>query len=207
MTMQTMILGTAFIMLVVNLTFSTKDENENRVRTEANKIYETAGVEIGKSVTDRANSFYNMSMVESGFESSIDKYLIADNKDYKAKESLEVFNNTVKSFGSNVKIMAYQMMLRLSVLSEWVLTLIVLWAGCVLDGYYKRKISQYEYGTASAGLTRLWWTAISFSSLVVIAYVLLPFSLGRLIFYVPLAVVLLVSLGSRYILTSLHKSF
>jgi hypothetical protein len=206
-TMTIFIIGMALLIGLFNLTLTSNKENELIVREEVDRIYKTGGKELGDKVTKQATQLYTMMMIDNGLENWLDGQLINNKSNYKLKGIITELDNTMNSFGQNIKITVYKINLRLATLKEWLFALIAFWLGCIIDGFYRRKISQYELGNASAGMSRLWWVLLSFSSLAILVYILFPFSMGSATFHIPLFYILIISIGSRSILTSFHKAF
>ena len=146
-------------------------------------------------------------MVDTNIESAIDHNFIADKQDYKAKVVWEKVNNKIKTIMQNLKIAVFQICLRIAVLKEWFLTLFALICGFISDGYYKRKISQYEIGAPSTGMSRLWWLLMGASSILLVVYVLFPVSIGVATFYFPLIYILILCICCKYVFSSYHKNF
>ncbi|WP_105169407.1 DUF4400 domain-containing protein [Pseudoalteromonas sp. T1lg23B] len=200
------IIGTLFFTIVFNIIFITPEENEQRVRLEAVSIFNVAGQQVIDNIVRKAHYIYQHTMINSGIEYLIDN-LFAVKNSYQGQNAIMQVEQLTDNFGQNLKLVSYQLAFRLSVLSEWLITLAALFAGFIVDGYYRRKINQYESSNASIGMTKVWWSIVLTFSFTLTLYLFLPISLGVMAFYFPVTYFLLLSLSVRGILIRYHPNF
>lgn len=201
------IAASTFILIAVNMTFFTIEENEQRVDAEVAALSEAMGNEGVQRIIDDSLLAYEWVMLKTGIEGFINKNFLNESGDYAADVVFEKANPQVERMAVNFKIAIYQMTLRYATLKEWFMLIAFLIAGLWIDGYYKRQVARYEVGVPSVGRSRLWYIIISLSMLIVSLYLMLPVEVGIMAFYLPLIFFSLVAVGGRYMIINFHKLF
>ena len=199
--------GLVVVLFIVFIVLSKHQNNELRIRKEIVSLKDAAGAQATQEVMKKAEILYDLLYVKTGFQAHIDDKFIRVNTDYTAHKAIKGMDTISKNFGQNLKVIGYQILLRLSVFAEWAITLSAFMFGCIVDAHYKRKIFLYEMTQQSTGTTRMILIGFSLITLCMAAYLLMPINFGSMTYHFPLIYAAVISIGLRQLILKHSLNF
>lgn len=199
--------GLVVVLFIAFIVLSQHKNNEIRIRNEISSLTAAAGTQTTQSIMKKAESLYNVFYVKTGFQSHIDEKFIKVYTEYTAHKAIKGMDSISKNFGQNLKVIGYQILLRLSVFAEWAITLTAFMLGCIVDAHYKRKIFLYEMTQQSTGTTRMVLLGFSVITICMAAYLLIPVNFGPMTYHFPLFYAAIISIGLRQLILKHSLNF
>ena len=171
------------------------------LQSEINSFRTVAGPMESKVVLARAYSMYHWAFIETNVVPEMEKIVTPTN--YVGQN---YWQEPVIRIVENVKLLFYQSCYRISVFISWFILGVPVMFALGADGYYKRKMKQYEFGVASANLFRIWVHTGLFAFFIIDVYFIFP-AAGIFGVILPPAMFLILGLATRYALSNVSKVF
>lgn len=189
-------LSLAYVILLV-----TPSGYRSSLQSEINSFRTFVGQQDTRKVLNNAEFLYRFSFVNTGVINAIDQTFTP-----KEGEKLSPWLKPLERVAENAKLMLYQASFRLAMFCYWLILGFPLITCLTLDGYYKRRIKQFEFGVASANLFRIWLKTGLFAFLILDIYFILPVA-GEIGVFLPPLMFLIVGYALRHVLSNTSKIF
>ncbi|WP_024605518.1 MULTISPECIES: DUF4400 domain-containing protein [unclassified Pseudoalteromonas] len=196
-----MIVATAMISLAYILLFMDPANYRATLQDEINALKPIIGKSESTLVINRATKMYQWAFIDTQTVASLEKMVTSGGlkgEDFWLKPLIRIVEN--------LKLMFYQSSYRLSVFIHWFFLGLPLIFAMAADGYYKRKIKQYEFGVASANIFKIWLKAGVFAFFIIDIYFIFP-AAGIFGVLLPPIMFLILGFSLRYALSNVSKIF
>ncbi|AWK84656.1 DUF4400 domain-containing protein [Photobacterium damselae] len=171
------------------------------LQSEINSYRSIAGPTESKIALARAYGMYKWAFINSNIVPAMEAAITPT--EYYGQE---YWQKPVIRVVENIKLLFYQSCYRISVFISWFILGLPLMLALGADGYYKRKMKQYEFGVASANLYRIWVKTGLFAFFIIDLYFIFP-AAGIFGVILPPAMFLILGLSTRYALSNVSKVF
>ncbi|KAB1176630.1 hypothetical protein C5F64_17245 [Photobacterium damselae subsp. damselae] len=171
------------------------------LQSEINSYRSIAGPTESKIALARAYGMYKWAFINSNIVPAMEAAITPT--EYYGQE---YWQKPVIRLVENIKLLFYQSCYRISVFISWFILGLPLMLALGADGYYKRKMKQYEFGVASANLYRIWVKTGLFAFFIIDLYFIFP-AAGIFGVILPPAMFLILGLSTRYALSNVSKVF
>lgn len=155
----------------------------------------------GNYLVNVATNLYFEAFVDTGFVRYIE--LATLSRDIELEEW---WITHVTRIVENTKLLLFQASYRLLYFLYWGVFFVPCLIPLLADGYYKRRIKQYEFGVASTGMTQIWRKIFSITILLLYLYFIFP-STGQFVVYIPMTVFLIIGIAGHHLLSNYAKVF
>lgn len=176
-------------------------EYRETLQSEINSFRTVAGPLESKTVLTRAYGMYNWAFIQTNIIPEMEK--IVTPTSYVGQN---YWQEPVIRIVENIKLLFYQSCYRISVFISWFILGVPVMFALSADGFYKRKMKQYEFGVASANLFRIWVRTGLFTFFIIDIYFIFP-AAGIFGVILPPAMFLILGLAIRYALSNVSKVF
>lgn len=196
-----MIAAMAMISFAYILIFMTPGTYRQTLQDEIDAFKDMVGPSDSMAVLETASSMYQSAFLDTGVIQSMEESVAQS-----GVGGEQFWITPMVRIVENMKLMFYQTVYRMAVFMHWLALGFPLIFALASDGYYKRKMKQYEFGVASANLFRIWVKAGMFAFFIIDVYFIFP---AAGVFGVLLPPIMFVILGMalRYALSNVSKVF
>lgn len=189
-------LSLAYIMLIMS-----PEDYRTTLQAEIDSFKELVGNDDAYKVIKRSGEMYQYTFVDTKVVEKLE-WLAQSEGLGGEKELIHPLIRIVE----NIKIMFYQSVYRMSVFMHWLALVFPLIFALGSDGYYKRKMKQYEFGISSANIYRIWIKAGIFAFFIIDVYFIFPAS-GYFGVLLPPLMFIILGISIRYALSNVSKVF
>ena len=199
--LQKMILMVSAVSIAYLVFIMQPQEYRESLQGEINSFRSVAGPLESKSVLSRAYGMYNWAFIQTNIVPELER--IVTPTTYVGQN---YWQEPVIRVVENVKLLFYQSCYRISVFISWFILGMPVMFALGADGFYKRKMKQYEFGVASANLFRIWIRTGLFAFFIIDIYFIFP-AAGIFGVILPPAMFLILGFSTRYALSNVSKVF
>ncbi|MDF4421726.1 DUF4400 domain-containing protein [Vibrio parahaemolyticus] len=197
-----MVVAVAMISFAYILLLMTPETYRETLQAEINALKTVIGPSESKEVLERAGAMYHWAFIETGvilsMEDAVRPSGVVTGEDFWLMPMVRIVEN--------MKLMFYQSSYRMSVFLHWLALGAPMILAMAADGFYKRRIKQYEFGVASANLFRMWVKAGLFAFFIIDVYFIFP-AAGVFGVLLPPIMFLILGFAMRYALSNVSKVF
>ncbi|MDH1472668.1 DUF4400 domain-containing protein [Shewanella sp. GD03713] len=197
-----MVVAVALVSFAYIMILMTPEAYRETLQAEIAAFKTVIGPTESKDVIERAGAMYHWAFIETGVVQSMEDAVrpsgVVNGEDFWLMPMVRIVEN--------LKLMFYQSSYRMSVFLHWLALGAPLIFAMAADGFYKRRIKQYEFGVASANLFRMWVKAGLFAFFIIDVYFIFP-AAGLFGVLLPPVMFLILGFAMRYALSNVSKVF
>lgn len=197
-----MVVAVALVSFAYIMILMTPEAYRETLQAEIAAFKTVIGPTESKDVIERAGAIYHWAFIETGVVQSMEDAVrpsgVVNGEDFWLMPMVRIVEN--------LKLMFYQSSYRMSVFLHWLALGAPLIFAMAADGFYKRRIKQYEFGVASANLFRMWVKAGLFAFFIIDVYFIFP-AAGLFGVLLPPVMFLILGFAMRYALSNVSKVF
>jgi len=181
--------------------FMTPGAHRESLQKEITAFKTMATEEDQEIILARAKGYYYSGFIDTGVVIYLERLTIKQNINMEGW-----WRDHLIRIVDNLKLLFYQASFRFSLFGYWLLIGCPLVISLFADGYYKRRIKQYEFGVASIGSSKIALKVVAISILMIQIYFIFPYA-GEYGIYLPPLMFLLIGLMGQTILSNYSKVF